>query len=497
LHLNDNNSPMKSDIINIYRAIDAKNQKGFKDYLHCFYGNQKKILSIFEDIETAVSQKPEAGEAALNDFRIKYTSADPKVTKAFLNDMSELKKWLLEFLALQEIRSGNIEGKFLSLEALRKQGLYEAVQQTSKQIKRGLEENKSPELWNLFWKMKLNHINYFELPIDRLHNYQVEIEELMNDLDNFFIATKLKYSAESFSRSNIRQELYDISFLESVFEFLKSSKKIDPIIEALYLPMLELCKDQLSSSSSKLKNFLLNESDYNATERAAVLFYLLNYTTARLRKGDQSMIEESFELYQIGIDQSLFQVNGYFQDTTFINIVNTACQLKELKWAKQFVITFIGSVKPSDSEDDNPSDSENVIRPKKTQTHLMADARIAFEEKKYDDVLDFINGVHYKNFNFKLNIWTLKLRAAYELKIDKDKEKLLMECNHFYKFVTSNKEIGTSFKSSILTFVKLYRQLVNGKSKSNLVKQLSSIPPSTLCYDWIKMKIEKLSSSGR
>jgi hypothetical protein len=495
LQLNDNNSPMKSDIINIYRAIDAKNQKGFKDYLHCFYGNQKKILSIFDDIETAVAQKPETIEAALNDFHRKYTMAKPNVIKAFQNDMSDLKKWLLEFLALQEIRNGHIEGKFLSLEALQKHKLFEAVEQTSKQIKRNLEENKSPDLWNLFWKMKLNHINYFELPIDRLHNYQAELEELMNDLDNFFIATKLKYSAESFSRSNIRQEFYDISFLEPVFELLKSSKKIDPIIEALYLPMLELSKNQLSSSYLKLKNFLLNKSDYNATERAAVLFYLLNYTTARLRKGDQSMIEESFELHQIGIKQSLFQVNGYFQDTIFLNIVNMACQLKELKWAKQFIITFIGSVKSSDSEDDNPSDDENVMRPKKTQTHLMADARIAFEEKRYDDVLALINGVHYKNFNFKLNIWTLKLRAAYELEMDK--EKLLTECNHFYKFATSNKEIGTSFKSSILIFIKLYRQIVNRKSKSNLIKQLSSIPPSTLCYDWIKMKIEKLSSSGR
>ena len=488
---------MKSDFINIYAGINDKSQKEFKQYLYCFYGNQKQILTTFEEVEAVVATQDEKALLAFRKMtQVKKDEKEHKNKKA-KNDYVDLKKWMFEFLALQEIRSGNIEGKFLSLEALRKQGLYEAVEQTSKQIKRGLEENKSPDLWNLFWKMKLNHINYFELPIDRLHNYQMETEELMNDLDNFFIATKLKYSAESFSRSTIRQELYDVSFLEPVFEFLKSSKKIDPIIEALYLPMLELCKDQLSSSYLKLKKFLLNESDYDAIEKTAVLFYLLNYTTTRLRKGDKSMIEESFGLYQIGIEQSLFQVNGYFQDNLFINIVNTACQLKELDWVKQFVITFIGSVKPSDSENDNPSDSENVKPSKKTQTHLMADARIAFEEGEYDEVLTLINGVHYKNFNFKLNIWTLKLRAAYELKIDKDKEKLLMECNHFYKFVTLNKEIGTSFKSSILTFIKLYRQLVNGKSKSNLVKQLSSIPPSTLCYDWIKMKIEKLSSSGR
>lgn len=497
MQLNDNNPPMKSDTINIYRALDAKNQKGFKDYLYCFYGNQKKILNIFEDIETALGQKPEAIEVALNDFRLKYHTAKPSVIKAFQNDMSDLKKWLLEFLALQEIRSGSIEGKFLSLEALRKHKLFEAVEQTSKQIERGLKENKSPDLWHLFWKMKLNHINYFELPIDRLHNYQAEIEELMYDLDSFFIAAKLKYSAESFSRSNIRQELYDISFLESVFEVLKTSPKTHPIIELLYLPMLELSKDQLSSSYSKLKNFLLNNSDYDATEKTAVLLYLINYTTARLRKGDQSMIEESFELHKIGIEQSLFQVNGYFQDSIFLNIVNTACQLKKVDWAKQFVITFIASVKPSDSEDVDPSDSENVIRLKKTQTHLMADARIAFEQGKYDDVLALINGVHYKNFNFKLNIWTLKLRAAYELKIDEDKEHLLTECNHFYKFVMSNKEIGASFKASILTFIKSYRQLVNRKTKSDLIKQLNLIPPSTLCYNWIKEKIEKLSSSGR
>ena len=37
---------MKSDFINIYAGISDKSQKEFKQYLYCFYGNQKQILTL-------------------------------------------------------------------------------------------------------------------------------------------------------------------------------------------------------------------------------------------------------------------------------------------------------------------------------------------------------------------------------------------------------------------------------------------------------------------
>jgi hypothetical protein len=477
LQLNDNNPPMKSDFINIYRAIDAKNQKGFKDYLHCFYGNQKKILNIFEDIETAVAQKPEAVEAALNDFRVKYSTTDSKMVKIFQNDLSDLKKWLLEFLALQEIRSGNIEGKFLSLEALRKQGLYEAVEQTSKQISRGLDDERNPNLWDFLWKMRLAHIDYFSVSLDSLQDYKSNMIDLMQHLDDFYISAKLKYSAEFYNRSKVLQDEYDITLLEDIFSLFRTKKFGHSIVNTLYKPLLELTKNHSREAYIELKIFLMGNPKHDFSERQAILQYLLNYTTARLRKKDETIISECFDLHQYGIQESLFIVMGYFLTNPFLNIVNIACRLEKYEWVNHFVNQYAKKLHPLEKE----------------ETVLLANARILFEEKKFQKVVDMLSTASYKNLSFKLNVWTLKLRAYFELKASK--EDMLQANRSFYKFVMTNKEIGNALQNNVLGFIKMYRLLISGKSKKNqLFKELNTMSNATVCYDWIKMKIDEMSN---
>ena len=115
---------MKNDFISILKTIEPKEQEGFKTYIHCFYGTQKVSLAVYEDIAAALPS-----DAALATIR-KAAVGD----KNKLNAFSELKGWLFEFLALQEIRNNTTEAKFLGLEALRKRGLHEVSQQKAKQL---------------------------------------------------------------------------------------------------------------------------------------------------------------------------------------------------------------------------------------------------------------------------------------------------------------------------------------------------------------------------
>ena len=112
---------------------------GFKQYVNCFYGQQKAVVAIFEQVVTNVDTENDL------DYTLIKSSH-----KNMLNAFSDLKKWLLEFLALQELKSNSYEARFFTIEALRKRGLNDVFLQKSNQLNQDLTAHQSPDMWLMF-----------------------------------------------------------------------------------------------------------------------------------------------------------------------------------------------------------------------------------------------------------------------------------------------------------------------------------------------------------
>ena len=458
---------MKNDFTNLLTAVEPKEQEAFHHYLQCFYGNQKAVLSIFDTVVQSLGNGKQPDE-----IQSLYSH-----NKNALNALSDLKKWLLEFLALQEIRNNSTESKFLILEALRKREMYDAFYQKSKQIMHDLDKQKSPDLWHLFWKVRLSHISYFSTTLDKLQDYQADMHQLLYDLDGFYMAAKLKYSAELYSRSTILQEQYDIQLLDDILILIENDNPTHAIVKDFYLPMLEMAKDQSELAFLKLKSFLINAYEHEPIERLSVLLYLLNFAISRSRNGNNLYVQESFDLFQIGLNQSLFIASGYFPIETFLNITNIGCHLQKYDWLKRFVNDWSTYLPPNEKE----------------EMVSFALARIAFEEKDYDKVIILLQKVDFKNFSITLNVRLLLIRAYYEQRVP-DNSLILDYSNALYLYIYRNKNMGSALKTSALNFVKIFRPLVNGKSKKLLLKELDKKQKTVICYDWLKAKIEERSS---
>ncbi len=456
---------MKNDFTSIYKVIEPKEQEAFHHYLQCFYGNQKSVLSIFEKAVQTLDADEDLEEILMD--------STPTSRKNTLNAFSDLKKWLLEFLATQEIRHNTIESKFLTLEALRKRGLHDVFQQKSKHLIQELDKQKSPDVWHLFWKVRQSHINYFSLPLDRLQDYQDDMFRLLYDLDNFYMGAKLKYSTELYSRSSVLQEQYEVPLLDNILSLIDAGENINPIIKDLYLPLFELVKTDSEQSYITLKSFLQNSSTHEPIERLSILLYLLNSAIRRFQKGEESMIRESFSLYQFGLDASLFTATGYFSTGTFLNITNFGCHLKEYSWLEKFVKQWSLYLSPID----------------KDETISFSMARIAFEEKKFNQVIELLRDIDFKNISFTLNVRLLLIRAYFEQRVPTNL--MLDYSNALYLYVYRNKKMGNNMQTRAINFVKIFRQLINGKSKKQLFKELDKKEKIILCYDWLKAKIEE------
>lgn len=459
---------MKNDFISIYSAIEPKEQSAFGNYIQCFYSSQKSVLAVYEEIVAACSVK---NENMLSDIR----QASVK-NKNRLNALADLKKWLLEFLAIQEIRYNSFEAKFLKLEALRKRGLFDTFQQKSKELTSELEKQQNPSLWHLFWKARLSHLNYFSIPLDRLQDYQHEMFDLMQNLDDFYISAKLQYSTELYNRSKVLQDEYHIVLLEEILALPKDRVSQNVTILSLYKAMLELAKNHSFEAYVHLKQFLIEQPHHDALERQAILLNLINYNVRQLRTGDETIISENFNLYQLGLKQSLFTILGYFSTSSFLNIVNTACRLEKYPWVKNFISQYKDQLSPTEKE----------------ATVQLAMARISFEEKNFDQVIAIVRDVNFNNISFELNIRLLEIRAYYELRHKYPQEFILNANNNLYFKIFRSKKIGEALQQNILNFVKMFRSLILKENKKQLLKELEKRQKAMICYDWIKMKIEEL-----
>ena len=455
---------MKNQFIHIFKAVEPAEQAAFRHYIGHFYGSQRVVLNTFEQAVKSI---------AANDEQAFLTNV--KNDKKTLNDLSDLKKWLLEFLTIQEVKNNSYDAKFLTLQALKKRGLHGVFSDKSKLLSQELNKHEKPDIWLDLLKLRLNHADYFNTENEKMADHQAHLQALLEQLDNFYISTKLRYSAELESRKNILKEQYNPRFLTEILASINADDALNPIIKDLYLPLLHLIKDKSETAYFELKAFLIKNKPHDTLEKMSILVYLLNYTVYRMSNGDIEMYRnEYFELAQIGLNQSLFTVASYFPTRTFNNIVNVGSMVKGYNWTKKFIEEWSIHLSPHD----------------KLVGHNLALARLNFGEKKFQMTIDYLQKLeNHKNIHFLVDIKSLLARAYYEQKIEPNRQNA--HCDAFELQVRRVKRINENLRTSALNFIKILRFLINNKPKNQIISALNKKDEIVMCHEWLKAKIEE------
>jgi hypothetical protein len=454
---------MKNDFTNIFKAINPSEQEEFRHYIAHFYPQQKAILNTFEQAAYAVAENAE------KDFLARI-----KNNKKTLNDLSDLKQWLLEFLTVKEVKTNGYDVKVLTLEALKKRGLQGAFSDKSKTLRQELSKHESPDIWLNLLKLRLNHAAYFNTENEKLEDHQEHLHKLLTQLDSFYFSVKLRYSAELYSRNTILQEDYNVRLLDEILLLIGHDKVLNPIIKSLYLPLLHLIKDKSETAFHDLKAFLIKNQSHDAQERLSILLYLLNFTAYHIRQGDTTYQNEYLEVAKIGIQQSLFIAAGSFPTRTFNNIVNTSTFLKEYNWARNFIEKWSVHLVPDDRQ----------------IAHTLALARVDFGEKKFQQAIELLQSLeHNRNIYFAIDIKTSLARAYYEQKIEIRRQNPY--CDALELQFRRVKNINEDLRISILNFIKILRFLINDKPKNQILKALNKKNEPVMYYEWLKTKIEE------
>ena len=453
---------MKNQFIHIFKAVEPSEQVAFRHYISYFYGQQKVVLNTFEQAVQSIAINDEQGFLAT-----------VKNDKKTLNDLSDLKKWLLEFLTIQEVKNNGPDAQFLTLQALQKRGLQGILSDKSKLLTQELAKNESPDIWLNLLKLRLNHADYFNTENEKMDDHQAHLEALLAQLDNFYISTKLRYSAELESRKNILKEVHNPKLLTEILSLIETDNSLNPLIKSLYLPLLNLIKDKSETAYFELKSFISKNPVHDPHEKLAVVLYLLNFTAQRIAKGDSSYNNEYFDIAQMGLNQSVFTARGRFPTTTFNNIVNVAVHLKKCTWAKKFIRDWSIYLTPHD----------------RFIASNLAEARIYFEERNFDASMTLLEQIaKHKNVHYALQIRILMARNYYEQKQTPNLQN--SHCDNLELYIRRNVK-NDGLKESTLNFVKILRFLINKKPQKQVLKVLEKQEPTTL-RAWLTEKTNEL-----
>jgi hypothetical protein len=455
---------MKNDFIALFKGVDKAEQLAFEQYIAHFYKKQKAVLQTFGTVVKALDNKEE--DTALSIIQN---------NKKMLNDLSDLKQFFLEFLAVQEAKTNSYEARFLTLEALRKRQLKGFLAKKTAELRTELATDLGLNMRQSLMKLSLDHEAYFNTENDKLGNVKGDIDLLMDGLDNFYIAAKLRYGVESLHRSAIFNEQFQPRLLSEILTLLATDNSLNPLIYGIYLPLMQLVTDKSETAYDALKAFLLDDTTHDALEKLAILMYLFNFAAYRIRQHDKHYQQEALKLAQIGIDQSLFIAAGHFPTRTFNNIVNVGCFNEQYEWTAAFVDNWAKHLTPNDAE----------------IAGNLAKARIHFAKKNYTLTIDLLlKLINHKNTHFSIDIRALLARAYYEQNTEKSTQN--NHCDAFELYIYRHKKIDDTLRKSVFNFIKILRLLIdNNETKAKMLEVLDSFlhDGQIMLLDWLTAKI--------
>ncbi len=316
----------------------------------------------------------------------------------------------------------------------------------------------------------------FENNIDHKSN----VEEIINNLDRFYLAEKLKYYLEILTRQRVISHEYEVLFIEEILQHLDAQKYLDyPPISIYYQVYLTHKEPENEGHYYKLKDLIEDHIDTFPPEEAYAIYRIaLNYCITKLNKGSIPFTEEYILIYEELLNKKEISEKVEFTAPSFRNTVVAALRLKKYEWAEQFIQNFQGKLPVEEKE--------NTV-----STNL---ATVYFYQKKHSKVIELLQSVEYPDdIVANLNAKSMLLATYYEL----DETNLLYSFIESFKtYINRHKNIAQERKVAFINLIRFVKKLTeiiprDKKAIQKLREELEATK-NVASLNWLKEKVEEL-----
>ncbi len=330
------------------------------------------------------------------------------------------------------------------------------------------------ELESLLYKLE----RIEEKRIGKKNIDKINLTTIVNNLDYFYIAEKLKYYCTLLSWSKIITIKDTSLFIEDIIRIAQKDelKSIPPI--AVYLRVYFTLTDSAKEDHYyELKKLIYQYIHIFPREEAKNIYdAAINYSIQKINNKETKFITELYELYKSALENEILLVNNEMSQWTFKNIVSNALMLKEYEWTEDFIKNY--SVKLNEK-----------VRNNAVTFNL---ASMFFSKGNFKEVLKALQEVQYDEIFYSINSRSYMIRAYYELD---EMNALSSFLESFNIYLNRNKEISKIQKTIYLDLIKFTKKLINSnsKSKEELIKLKIEIENSSpVGKSWLLEKVDEL-----
>lgn len=268
-------------------------------------------------------------------------------------------------------------------------------------------------------------------------------------LDKFYFSQKLKYICNTLNYKAILGKTEPVAFEDELILLLQHSTLKDDLLISIYYAIYFLLKQPEEEAHFKhAKELLIAHSEkVEHTEFSDMIQYLINYCIKRINQSANNYLDELFEIYQLYLKKTEEKV---FSPIRFKNIFLLALKMKRYEWAELFIDTY-GNKLPKEQR-------ETTIAYNK--------ARLYYDRKQYDKVLDTLLNLHHEEVQFNLISKVLIVKTFYEKNEIQFLENFMLS---FKAYILRNKEMNTVNKQIHLNFLKMMKKLIGVEYSSKAV----------------------------
>lgn len=417
-----------------------------------------------------------------------FSYNDPKTDfddLKFRKICSDLLSKFETFLIHEYIKNDGLLEKNILLEQIQSNGfelmLNKAVDKAEKYFHRFPEKSSNFHLR----KYEKGKIQYdIDTQFDKQKNKKtrdqlLKIDNLSESLDKYYVIEKLKMACTLATWQKKFKTLNRPFEVEIILRLLARNKLLETPAIAIYRNMYLMLTENPSLPYFQELKLLVKDffEIFDSEEQRDIFDAMISYCVGEMNSGKSEFLEETLNLYDIAIGNSIILTNGELSPITFRNYILLCLRSTQYDKAEEFI-----------------QNNAKLLNDKLRENALNFNmARIAFYKKEWDNSIQFLSRVDYEDFLYDFNSRALSLAVYYELK---EYDVLESQIESFTAFLARKKNISDNKTIVFKNFNRFLKKMIttnaNEKEKLQNIRAQVKEEKAVINKAWLIEKIDEL-----
>lgn len=470
-------------LISLLSTLDRSDAKAAQLFLASPYFNKSEDLQrLFAELFRRLSKDQSLQKEKIWEQlwpRKKYNDV------RFRKFCSDLLKLLEEFLVQEELKKRSPDREQLYLRAINRKSPKKLIESLVRNWDKYTEDlaDEMPEASEKYLNLHKLEKELFDIAgYDRRTFDRSNLEEVIRNLDVFYLSEKLKSYNSSNSTAYSRDHKYEILFVPQIIDFINTHEKyLDylPVAIHYYNYRME-AEPSVDEHYQQFRTSLFEHSKYLPIQELQELFQVaLNYSSRKINRGNKDYLKEYLDVYRTALEKEAVFEDGYLDPLQFKNTILIALRYGDFAWTQDYIANY----------------QNRIAQEFRVNAVNYNSATLYFYQKDYERALDYLRDVEYENITYNLNAKAMLLAIYYETDEFDALDSLF---DAILAYLSRHKEIPDQPKKAFRSLVSLTRKLTrvipgDKNSINKMLKEIEQTPRPIASLNWLNEKVAELS----